>query len=69
MRSVLLISRQVRALSVQLVPISRGQSPVLVLGAAGCHHAHGITCPYQPFILWAPGASPELGQEKGGAAG
>lgn len=53
----------------QLVPISCAQSPDLVLGVAGCHHAHSVTCPYQSFILRAPGASPELGQGKGGTAG
>ena len=53
----------------QLVCISCAQSSALVCGAAGCHHVHGVTCPCQPFILWAPGASLELGRDKGGTAG
>lgn len=50
MKAALQISRQMRALSVQLVPISCAQGFVLVLGAAGCHHVHSVTCSYQPFV-------------------
>ena len=53
----------------QLVPISCAQGFALVLCAAGCHHVHGVTCSYQPFILRDPGASLELGQGEGGTAG
>lgn len=50
MKAALQISRQMRALSVQLVPISCAQGFALVLGAAGCHRIHGVTCSYQPFV-------------------
>lgn len=64
MRSVLQISGQMRALSVQLVPISCAWGFALVLHASGCHHVHGITCSSRPFVLWAPRASPKLGRGK-----
>ena len=69
MRSVLQISRQMRALSVQLVSTSRAWGFALMLCAAGCHHVHGVTSSYWPLLLRAPGVFSESGQGEGSTAG
>lgn len=46
------------------MPISCAWGFALVLGVASCHYVHGVTCLCQTFILWAPRASPDLGQGK-----
>lgn len=56
-----------RALSVQLVPISCARGSALVLGVAGCHHVHGVTGPWSTRLLEHPRslARGKVGQQVG----
>lgn len=69
MRSVLQISRQMRALSVQLVYTSRARGFALMLCVAGCQRVHGATSSSWPLLLRAPGVFSESGQGEGSTAG